>query len=365
MKEYDLIVVGSGLFGSIIAFETAKRGKHVLVLEKRNHIGGNCYTRDDSGIAVHTYGAHIFKTSSKEILQYLEQFCTLNNFINSPIANYKGELFNLPFNMNTFYALWKTRTPQEARQKIESQLVAYDFPENLEEYALSTVGRDIYEKLIKGYTEKQWGKPCSQLPVSTMRRIPMRYLYDNNYYNDSFQGVPEGGYTQIFEKLLSNCEVRLNTDYLEAKAALRPLAKIVVFTGTIDSYFGYCYDPLEYRSLRFEETRLQCENYQGVAVMNFTDIDTPYTRIIEHKHFYQMQSEHTVISYEYPCEWDRSMDPYYPMEDKANIDRYQKYAKLAETETGVYFGGRLGEYKYYDMQDTITSALAKIAVWDI
>lgn len=365
MAEYDVLVVGSGLFGSVIAHEAKKRGKKVLVVEKRDHIGGNCYTADEDGIAVHLYGAHIFRTNSPSIWEYMQQFCRFNNFVNSPVANYKGELYNLPFNMNTFYELWKTKTPEDAQAEIEQQRVVYENPQNLEEHILNLVGRDIYEKLVKGYTEKQWGKPCTELPASLMRRIPLRFIYDNNYFNDFYQGIPIGGYTAIFEKMLTGCDLRLNTDYLEHRQELEGLADTIIYTGTIDSYFDYCFGPLEYRSLKFEHERLECENYQGVAVMNFTDYETAYTRIIEHKHFDFTESDHTVISHEYPYPWTKEVDPYYPMEDRENLDRYHRYEELASKEAGVYFGGRLGEYKYYDMQDTIASALAKVDEWSL
>jgi UDP-galactopyranose mutase len=363
MEQYDVLVVGSGLFGSVIAHEAFKRKKKVLVVEKRQHIGGNCSTEVRSGIHIHTYGAHIFRTSSKDIWDYMRQFCTFNNFINSPIANYKGSLYNLPFNMNTFYGLWGTRTPQEARDRIESQRVICEHPHNLEEHILNLVGRDIYEKLVKGYTEKQWGRPCAELPASTMRRIPLRFIYDNNYFNDPYQGIPLGGYTAIFEKMLKGIEVRLGVDYLNYKTELDALADMVIFTGTIDSYYSYRFGPLEYRSLRFEHETIDIDNYQGVAVMNFTDYETPYTRIIEHKHFEPVQSGRTIISREYPCAWAQDKEPYYPMEDAENMTRYQQYAQCADNEKHVYFGGRLGEYRYYDMQDTIASALAKAGEW--
>lgn len=363
MNQYDVLIVGSGLFGAIIAHEATKQGKSVLVVERRNHIGGNCYTREVDGINVHEYGAHIFRTNDEPVWDYMRQFCRFNNFVNSPVANYKGELYNLPFNMNTFYALWGTKTPQEVHDKIESQRIPCENPQNLEEHILNMVGSDIYEKLVKGYTEKQWGKLCSELPPSIMRRIPLRFIYDNNYFNDFYQGIPMGGYTPVIEKMLEGAEVRLSIDYLENKAELDALANLVVYTGTVDSYFGYCYGPLEYRSLRFEHEQFDMENYQGIAVMNFTDFETPYTRIIEHKHFEKAQCDHTVISREYPCTWSLGIEPYYPMEDAENVVRYKQYAERAAQEAKVKFGGRLGEYKYYDMQDTVKSALAKAEVW--
>lgn len=363
MSQYDLLVVGSGLFGSIIAREATGRGKHVLVLEKRDHIGGNCYTEEIDGINVHKYGAHIFRTNDKLVWDYMGQFCEFNNFVNSPVANYKGELYNMPFNMNTFHALWGVNTPKEAQDVIASQCVPCDNPRNLEEHILSLVGRDIYEKLVQGYTEKQWGKSCTELPPSIMRRIPLRFIFDNNYFNDRYQGIPEGGYTQIIEQMLKGSEVRLGVDYLDNREGYNSLAGQVIYTGTIDSYFDYCYGPLEYRSLRFEHERLNVKNYQGVAVMNFNDRETPYTRIIEHKHFEFGDQPTTVISREYPQGWKPGVEPYYPMEDEGNRARYRQYYEKARNEERVRFGGRLGEYRYYDMQDTVKSALSKAAEW--
>lgn len=368
MQKYDLIVVGSGLFGSVIAYEASKKDKSVLVLEKRDHIGGNCYTQNIDGINVHEYGAHIFRTSDKRIWDYMGQFCTFNNFINSPIANFKGELYNLPFNMNTFYELWKTGTPEAARAQIAAQCIPCEKPINLEQHILSLAGTDIYEKLVKGYTEKQWGKPCSELPPSIMRRIPMRFIFDNNYFNDPYQGIPIGGYTPIMEKMLAKADVRLNSDYLTNREEYDSMSDLIIYTGTIDSFFDYRFGPLEYRSLRFEHEILDCENYQGVAVMNFTDRETPYTRIIEHKHFEFGTQPNTVISREYPQDWEIGVDPYYPMEDEENRRRYGQYKALADDLSAhatpkVFFGGRLGEYRYYDMQDTIKSALEKAELW--
>lgn len=363
MAHYDMLIVGSGLFGSIVAYEAIDRGKSVLVLEKRDHIGGNCYTKDVDGINVHVYGAHIFRTSDRSIWDFMQDFCEFNNFVNSPVANFKGELYNMPFNMNTFHALWGVVTPDEARAAIEAQRVPCEDPQNLEEHILSLAGRDIYEKLVKGYTEKQWGKPCSELPPSIMRRIPLRFIYDNNYFNDPYQGIPKGGYTRIIEKLLAGAEVRTGIDYLQDKDAFDAMADLVVYTGTIDSYFDYRFGPLEYRSLRFEHERLDCENSQGVAVVNYTDRETPYTRIIEHKHFEFGAQPTTVISREYPQDWRPGIEPYYPMEDEANRARYAQYRALAEGEDKVRFGGRLGEYRYYDMQDTVKSALSKVREW--
>ena len=351
------------MFGSIVAHEAAQRGKRVLVLEARDHIGGNCYTKSIDGINVHTYGAHIFRTNDKPVWDYLEQFCEFNNFVNSPVANYHGELYNMPFNMNTFARMWNIVTPAQAKQTIESQCVPCDNPANLEEHILSLVGRDIYEKLVKGYTEKQWGKPCTELPPSVMRRIPLRFIFDNNYFNDRYQGIPIGGYTRIMEQMLAQAEVRTNTNYLDDKEAYDALADLVIYTGTIDSFYGYQFGPLEYRSLRFEHERLDTDNYQGVAVVNYTDAETPYTRIIEHKHFEFGTQPTTVISREYPQDWQPGIEPFYPMEDEGNKARYAQYFELAQAETKVRFGGRLGEYRYYDMQDTIKSALEKCNEW--
>lgn len=355
---YDYLIVGSGLFGAVFAYEATKAGKKCLVLERRNHIGGNCYTEDRSGIQVHKYGAHIFRTSNEEIWDYIRQFAKFNHFINSPIANYHGKIFNMPFNMNTFSKMWNIRTPEEAKAIIaEQRKEIVGTPRNLEEQAISLVGRDIYETLVKEYTEKQWGRSCKELPASILRRLPVRYTYDNNYFNDPYQGIPIGGYTQIIEKMFEGCEIRLNTDYNENPEEFRAMADKVLYTGTIDSYFKYCYGPLEYRSLRFEHEELDTDNYQGVAVVNYTDSKTPYTRIIEHKHFEFGTQPTTVISREYPLEWTKGIEPYYPINDSKNQECYEKYAELGRKENGVLFGGRLGEYRYYDMQDTILSAL--------
>lgn len=365
MSTYDLLVVGSGLFGSVVAHNAASRGEKVLVVEKRNHIGGNCFTDCMDGINVHVYGAHIFRTSDTTIWAYMQQFCEFNNFINSPIANYKGELYNMPFNMNTFHGLWGVRTPEEAKEMIESQRVPCDSPENLEEHILSLAGKDIYEKLVKGYTEKQWGHSCAELPPSIMRRIPLRFTFDNNYFNDRYQGIPIGGYTPIFEKMLERCDVVLDADYLDGRNEFSGYASKIVYTGAIDNYFDYCYEPLEYRSLRFEHKTLDTPNYQGVAVVNYTDDATPYTRSIEHKHFEFGTQHNTVVSYEYPQKWELGVDPYYPMEDSVNRERYLQYKALADNQRNVFFGGRLGEYRYYDMQDTVKSALSKVEEWGI
>ena len=355
---YDYLIVGAGFFGAVFAHEAQKRGKRCLVVERRGHIGGNCYTADVESIHVHRYGAHIFHTSDQQIWTYINQFCTFNNYVNSPIANYRGEIYNMPFNMNTFSRLWNISTPAEAKAIIDAQRAdASAQPQNLEEQAISLVGRDIYEKLVKGYTEKQWGRPCTELPAFIIRRLPVRFRYDNNYFNDRYQGIPEGGYTPIFEKLLDGIDVRLNCDYFDHKDELRAQCRKVIFTGPIDRYFDYCYGPLQFRSLRFESEVLDMENYQGNAVVNYTDRETPYTRVIEHKHFEFGTQPKTVITREYPMDWHPGDEPYYTVNDEKNDQLYQRYAALAEREPDVLFGGRLGEYKYYDMDKVIASAL--------
>ena len=355
---YDYLIVGAGFFGAVFAHEAQKHGKRCLVVERRGHIGGNCYTADVESIHVHRYGAHIFHTSDQQIWTYINQFCTFNNYVNSPIANYRGEIYNMPFNMNTFSRLWNISTPAEAKAIIDAQRAdAPVQPQNLEEQAISLVGRDIYEKLVKGYTEKQWGRPCTELPAFIIRRLPVRFRYDNNYFNDRYQGIPEGGYTPIFEKLLDGIEVRLNCDYFDHRDELRAQCRKVVFTGPIDRYFDYCYGPLQFRSLRFESEVLDMENYQGNAVVNYTDRETPYTRVIEHKHFEFGTQPKTVITREYPMDWHPGDEPYYTVNDEKNDQLYQRYAALAEREPDVLFGGRLGEYKYYDMDKVIASAL--------
>ena len=355
---YDYLIVGAGFFGAVFAHEAQKQGKRCLVVERRGHIGGNCYTADVESIHVHRYGAHIFHTSDQQIWTYINQFCTFNNYVNSPIANYRGEIYNMPFNMNTFSRLWNISTPAEAKAIIDAQRAdAPAQPQNLEEQAISLVGRDIYEKLVKGYTEKQWGRPCTQLPAFIIRRLPVRFRYDNNYFNDRYQGIPEGGYTPIFEKLLDGIDVRLNCDYFDHRDELRAQCRKVVFTGPIDRYFDYCYGPLQFRSLRFESEVLDMENYQGNAVVNYTDRETPYTRVIEHKHFEFGTQSKTVITREYPMDWHPGDEPYYTVNDEENNQLYQRYAVLAEREPDVLFGGRLGEYKYYDMDKVIASAL--------
>ena len=355
---YDYLIVGAGFFGAVFAHEAQKQGKRCLVVERRGHIGGNCYTADVESIHVHRYGAHIFHTSDRQIWTYINQFCTFNNYVNSPIANYRGEIYNMPFNMNTFSRLWNISTPAEAKAIIDAQRAdAPAQPQNLEEQAISLVGRDIYEKLVKGYTEKQWGRPCTELPAFIIRRLPVRFRYDNNYFNDRYQGIPEGGYTPIFEKLLDGIDIRLNCDYFDHKDELRAQCRKVVFTGPIDRYFDYCYGPLQFRSLRFESEVLDMENYQGNAVVNYTDRETPYTRVIEHKHFEFGTQPKTVITREYPMDWHPGDEPYYTVNDEKNDQLYQRYAALAEREPDVLFGGRLGEYKYYDMDKVIASAL--------
>lgn len=358
MKHYDYLIVGAGLFGSVFAHEATEYGKSCLVIDKREHIGGNIYTQNIDGINVHKYGAHIFHTDSKEIWQYVNQFAEFNNFINTPIANFNGKLFNMPFNMNTFYQMWGVTTPEEAAAKINEQKSAVKGePKNLEEQAISLVGTDIYEMLIKGYTEKQWGRKCSELPSFIIKRIPVRFTYNNNYFNDRYQGIPTDGYTNMIKKMLEGSDVLLETDYFEDKEKWDIMADRVVYTGCIDRYFDYCYGKLQYRSLRFENELLDKEYNQDVAVVNYTDAQTPYTRIIEHKHFTFTKSDKTIITREYPAEWTEGMEPYYPVNDGENQAIYKKYAALAENETRVVFGGRLGGYKYYDMDDTVQAAL--------
>ena len=358
--KYDLLIVGAGLFGSTFAREAMDMGKTVLVVDKRGHIGGNIYTEEIEGIRVHKYGAHIFHTNDTRVWEYVNRFADFNRYTNSPVANYKGELYSLPFNMYTFNKMWGVITPDEARAKIAEQRAESGIiePKNLEEQAISLVGRDIYEKLIKSYTEKQWGRPCSELPAFIIRRLPVRFTFDNNYFNALYQGIPIGGYTAMIEKMLAGAEIRLNVDYLENKAELDSLADMVVYTGPIDSYFNYCYGPLGYRSVRFETELLDTDNFQGCAVVNYTDPETPYTRIIEHKHFEFGTQPKTIISREYSQEWQPGIEPYYPINDDENSALYEKYKALSQKETGVLFGGRLAEYRYYDMDAVIASALA-------
>ena len=361
MSKYDYLVVGSGLYGAIFAHEATKRGKKVLVIDKRPNIAGNIYTEEVEGINVHKYGAHIFHTNNKEVWQYITQFAEFNRFTNSPVANYKGELYSLPFNMYTFNKMWGVVTPEEAAAKIEEQRQEIKGePKNLEEQAISLVGRDIYEKLIKGYTEKQWGRPCTELPSFIIKRLPVRLTFDNNYFNALYQGIPMGGYTKMVENMLEGIEVRLNTDYLENKEELDSLADKVVYTGPIDAYFNYKLGTLEYRSVRFETEVLDKPNFQGNAAVNYTDAETPWTRIIEHKWFEFGTQPKTVISREYSSEWKLGDEPYYPVNDEKNGALYAEYKKLGEAETKVIFGGRLGEYKYYDMDAVIAAALDRV-----
>lgn len=356
---YDYLIVGSGLFGSIFAYEAGKKGKQCLVVEKRDHIGGNIYTKEVEGIQVHQYGAHIFHTSNREVWEYVQQFAEFNRYTNSPVANYKGEIYNLPFNMNTFNKLWGVVTPAEAKAKIEEQAAAYrtEHPANLEEQALNLVGKDIYEKLIKGYTEKQWGHRATELPPEIIKRLPVRYIYDNNYFNDIYQGIPIGGYTVMIEKMLAKAEVRLGVDYLEHKNELDALAEKIVYTGPIDAYYGYQFGELEYRSVSFETEVLDQPNYQGNAVVNYTEYEVPYTRIIEHKHFEFGTQDKTVISREYPAAWKKGDEPYYPVNNEKNNMLYHFYEELAKEEKKVIFGGRLGTYKYMDMHHVVAEAL--------
>ncbi|RGU91078.1 UDP-galactopyranose mutase [Clostridium sp. AF15-17LB] len=357
---YDYLIVGSGLFGSIFAFEARKKGYSCLVVEKRGHVGGNIYTKEVEGIQVHEYGAHIFHTSNKEVWEYIRQFAQFNRYTNSPIAYYKGEIYNMPFNMNTFNKMWGVVTPEQARKKMAEQIEKYgvDEPKNLEEQAISLVGKDIYEKLVKGYTEKQWGRRATELPPEIIRRLPVRMTYDNNYFNDCYQGIPIGGYTQMIEKMLDGIEVRLDTDYLEEKEELDSICGKIIYTGPIDAYYDYKYGELEYRSVRFETEVLDEENHQGNAVVNYTEYEVPYTRIIEHKHFEFGTQPKTVVSKEYSAPWKRGDEPYYPVNNERNNLLYEKYASDAAQEEKVIFGGRLGKYKYYDMHHIVAEALA-------
>lgn len=359
MKKYDYILVGSGLYSGVFAWFAKQKGKKCLVLEKRDHIGGNVYCENTEGIHVHKYGAHIFHTSNKDVWQFVNSLAEFNRYTNSPVANYKGEMYNMPFNMNTFSKMWNISTPAEAKKIIEEQKKEITGePKNLEEQAISLVGREIYEKLVKGYTEKQWGRDCTALPAFIIKRLPVRYTYDNNYFNDLYQGIPIGGYNVIIDRLFEGCDIETGVDYLEKKEYYDGLGEKIVYTGTIDAYYKYQFGKLEYRSLRFESEVLDEENHQGVAVVNYTDRETPYTRIIEHKHFEFGTQPKTVITREYPVTWQEGMEPYYPVNDEKNQALYQKYAKLAEKEEHVIFGGRLGEYKYYDMDKVIASAMA-------
>lgn len=371
--HYQYLVVGAGLYGAVFAHEMEKRGKDCLVIEKRDHIAGNIYTKEVNGIQVHEYGAHIFHTSDKEVWNYVNRFVEFNHYINCPVARYKDELYNLPFNMNTFAKMWNIKTPKEAREHIDAQIADLHItePKNLEEQALSLVGRDIYEKLVKGYTEKQWGRDCKELPSFIIKRLPVRFVFDNNYFNDPYQGIPKGGYTQIVEKLLEGIPVKLGTDYETfcqrstdggfISVDGEDTFEKVLYTGMIDQFYEYCYGELAYRSLRFETEYLKDEdNYQGNAVVNYTEREVPYTRIIEHKHFEFGTQKGTVISREYPKEWSRGDEPYYPVNDKHNSELYEKYAQRAAQEKNVLFGGRLGQYKYYDMDKVVRAALTMV-----
>ncbi|MCM4151231.1 UDP-galactopyranose mutase [Arenibacter sp. N53] len=358
--KYDYLIVGAGLFGAVFAHEAKKKGKKCLVIDKRPHLGGNVYCEEVEGINVHKYGAHIFHTNDKAIWDYVNGFVEFNRYTNSPVANYNNELYNLPFNMNTFYQLWKVKTPKEAKAVIAEQVreVGVENPKNLEEQALSLVGKDIYEKLIKGYTEKQWGRKATELPAFIIKRLPLRFTFDNNYFNDKYQGIPIGGYNKLVNGLLDGIETRLEIDFFKDKAELMSLANQVVFTGKIDEFYDYCYGKLEYRSLEFKHETLDMENYQGNAVVNYTASDIPYTRILEHKHFEFGTQKKTVITKEYPTEWSGNKEPYYPINDQRNNEIYTKYRALSEQDD-IIFGGRLAEYKYYDMHQVIGSALVK------
>lgn len=358
MAKYDYLIVGAGLFGSVFAHEAREQGKKCLIIDRRPHIGGNVYCEEQDGIRVHKYGAHIFHTSLKDVWEYVNRFVEFNNFVNSPVANYKGELYNLPFNMNTFHEMWGVVTPQEAAAKIaEQRAVITSEPKNLEEQAISLVGTDIYEKLIKGYTEKQWGRPCTELPAFIIRRLPVRYTYNNNYFNDRYQGIPIGGYNALIEGLLEGTDVELGVDFLKEREKFEEMADRIIYTGAIDEYFDYTEGELEYRGLRFELERHETDNYQGVAAMNFTEAEVPYTRIIEHRHFGECDSKVTWITKEYPANWKRGDEAYYPVNNEKNQALYRKYAELAAKEKNVVFGGRLGAYQYYDMDKVIASAL--------
>ena len=368
MERYDFLIVGSGLFGATFAYLAHRMGKRCLVIDKRPQLGGNVYCENVEGINVHKYGAHIFHTSNKQIWDFVNSIVEFNRYTNSPVANYKGVLYNLPFNMNTFYQMWGVVTPEEAKAKIEEQkvdavsLLQRKVPSNLEEQALTLVGKDIYEKLIKGYTEKQWGRKCSDLPAFIIRRLPVRFVYDNNYFNDRYQGIPIGGYNRLIEGLLAGIETKTNVDFFDNRGYWKDIAEKIVFTGKIDEYFDYCYGKLEYRTVRFEEERFDIPNYQGNAVVNYTDKEVPYTRVIEHKHFEMFgqavyDTPRTVISKEYSMEWKEGMEPYYPVNDTRNSALYARYKELAQQEKNMIFGGRLAEYKYYDMAPVIEAAM--------
>lgn len=359
--KYDYLIVGAGLFGAVFAHEMTKKNKKCLVIDRRQHLGGNIYNENKEGINIHKYGPHIFHTNDKNIWDYVNSFVEFHRFTYMPIANYKGDLYNLPFNMNTFYQLWKVKTPEEAKEKISAQIIDLKNkkPKNLEEQAISLVGTDIYEKLIKGYTEKQWGRKATELPAFIIKRLPVRFIFDNNYFNDKYQGIPIGGYNKLTEGLLEGIETMTNIDFFEQKKALQKIAKKIVFTGKIDEFFDYKFGKLEYRSLEFNHELLNIENYQGNAVVNYTDSKTPYTRIIEHKHFEFGNQKKTIITKEYPSEWKEGSEPYYPINDLKNTTLYLKYKEIASNDENVIFGGRLAEYKYYDMHQVIASALKK------
>lgn len=358
--KYDYLIVGAGLFGAVFAYEATQKGKKCLVIDKRDHIGGNIYTYEEAGIQVHKYGAHIFHTSDEKVWNYVNQFTAFNRFTNSPMARYGDRLYNMPFNMNTFHQLWGVTTPAQAKEKIAQQVkeAGITQPKNLEEQAISMVGRDIYEILVKGYTAKQWGRPCRELPSFIIKRLPVRFTFDNNYFNDTHQGIPVDGYTAIVEKMLERAEVRLNCDFFENRAQWEEMADKILFTGMIDAYYDYCYGELEYRGLRFETETLDTDNFQGNAVVNYNEYEIPYTRIIEHKHFAFGTQEKTVVTREYPQKWERGQEPYYPVNNEENNALYAKYKALADREEKVIFGGRLGQYKYYDMHQVIAAALA-------
>lgn len=372
MRQYDFLIVGAGLYGATFAYLAHKQGKKCLVIDKRSHLGGNVYCENVEGINVHKYGAHIFHTSNKKVWQFVNSIVEFNRYTNCPVANYQGKLYNLPFNMNTFYQMWGVRTPDEAKRKIEEEKLKVKAelsgrePRNLEEQALLLVGRDIYERLIKGYTEKQWGRKCTELPAFIIKRLPVRLVFDNNYFNDKYQGIPVGGYNQLIDGLLDGVETKTGVDFFENRAYWEGVADKVVFTGKIDEYFDYCYGKLEYRTVRFEVERMDTSNYQGNAVVNYTDPDVPYTRVIEHKHFEMFgqavyDCPHTVISREYSTEWKDGMEPYYPVNDEKNNRLYARYKELAEQEPNVIFGGRLAEYKYYDMAPVMEAAFRQFA----
>lgn len=357
MKKYDYVIVGCGLFAATFAYLAKQKGKSCYIVEKRNEIGGNLYCEEVEGIHVHKYGAHIFHTSDKEVWDFVNSLVEFNRYTNCPVANYKGEMYNMPFNMNTFNKMWGCRTPEEAKKIIDEQKkVITGEPQNLEEQAISLVGTDIYQKLVKGYTEKQWGRDCKDLPAFIIKRLPVRYTYDNNYFNDRYQGIPIGGYNVLIDALLDGVEVETGVDFNTDREKYRAMGEKVLYTGTLDSYFDFCYGKLQYRSLRFETELLDEENHQGVAVVNYTDRETPFTRMIEHKHFEYGTQEKTVITREYPAEWEEGMEPYYPVNDSQNQELFAKYQALADQEENTLFGGRLAEYKYYDMDKVIASA---------